>query len=254
MRKYRQAILAFLITTLIMVLVWLTNRDQPALTMRAVISLKQAVAAGAEITADDIVSLQLPDDPALNGYVSDETQVIGRWTLTSLAAGELIHSGHLAEQAAGLTYPQAGPGRRIMTIKLNPEDANGFWLAAGNRIDLHIIPRRDSTNWPTQVIRDVRIMALLNTDGTRLAALAGTNAQSSLLCLDVSDEQASLLANAEKQADIKLAVINESVIENAGEAAGRVAHTAVENAGDAAGQIGDAGPENIGEAPAENAG
>ncbi len=212
MRKYRQAILAFLITTLILILVWLTNRDQPTVVMRTVIAIRQPVAAGSAISADDISRVQMPDDPALGGYASDEAQVVGLWTLVPLTTGELVYRNHLTDQAAGISYPQAGPGRRVMTIKLNAEDVNGFWLAAGNHVDLHLIPRSEGSDWPVQVIRAVRVMSLLNEDGSRLAGLAGSAVQSSLLCLDLSDEQAALLAVAEKQAEIKIAVINEPAV------------------------------------------
>lgn len=209
MRRYRQAILSVLITLLLLSLVWLTNRDNPTVMTRPIIRMTRTVSAGAAISAADISVITLPDDPALVDYASDPAAVIGQAAQDTLAAGELLSSAHIGPQAKGLVYPQAGPGRRIMSLKLTPEDANGYWLAAGNRVDLYVVPQGPADTIPAQVVRDIRVMALLNQDGTALAGLAGSVTQTALICLDVSDEEAVILATAESQADIKIVVINE---------------------------------------------
>jgi Flp pilus assembly protein CpaB len=209
MRKFRQAILSILITSLLMVMLWLINRSQLDTRTRPVVVVNRPIPAGNILTRDDLDTVMLPDHASLLNYASDPAAVIGQWALTSLETGEFLHHAKIGTIAEGLDFPQPGTGRRLMTIKLEAADANGYWLAAGNQVDLYIIPRqRDDEAWP-QVVRAIRVVTILNENGSAAPAVQGSSNQPALLCLDVSEEQAALLSLAEKQADIKIAVINE---------------------------------------------
>ena len=170
---------------------------------------KHAVAAGTKLTAADLQTITIAADLMIEGYLSDPGLADGQWTPVDLSAGEILNQSRLTDMPAGLVYPDVEPGRRLMTIELSPADANGFWLTSGSRVDLYLIPRsRDQANGMV-ILEKVKIIALLNgSSGPSDPLMQGQSGSSALLlCLDLSSEQAELIAQSTGIYDIKLAAI-----------------------------------------------
>ena len=210
MRKSRQILLSLLLTVILLGAAYWAGRDQPDLRMVSIVALSQNVAAGTKLRESDRVVLQLPEHPALALYVSDPVQAAGLWSQRTLKTGELLALSDLGPEAAGLQFPNPGPGRRLMTLELKLGDANGLYLAAGNHIDLHMIPKQQNKMDLVQTsIDNVPIVAVLGTNGQPIQQPVSGQLSVVLLCLDVDQTQAQALARAQSDSFIRVAVRNE---------------------------------------------
>ncbi|MEA4888784.1 MAG: SAF domain-containing protein [Clostridiaceae bacterium] len=212
MRKSRQVLLAILITLSLAGITWLAGRHKADIQYVQVVTAKRDIAAGTQIKAEDLAYIQLPAELFVEQYIRNVDQAVGLWTAGFLNQGELLNSSRLGTYAAGLQYPDAAIGRRLLTIELEPAAANGFWLAAGSLVDLYLVPLSRDNSTDIQVMERVRIMSVLgetsNPDGSVLQDTAGNP----LICLDLSSEQARLIASSSGFYEIKLAAINEPQI------------------------------------------
>lgn len=211
MRRSKQILLTILITGALLALVWAAGSGRNATTMTAAVMINCDISAGSRITADQLSVVQVPEELLADCYFADPAKAIGLWTSVEMHSGELISSRQLTARAVGLQYSDPGPGRRLLTIKLEPSDANGFWLAAGSRIDIYLIPRNRDNISDTQTLENVRIMAVLESGTGEPIANNVTKSASGdkLICLDLNSDQARLLSSAPGVFDIRLAVINE---------------------------------------------
>jgi Flp pilus assembly protein CpaB len=211
MRRNRQILLTILITAALLALAWTAGSARKTEKMASVLIARCAIPAGSRITADQLSTAQIPEKVLAECYLSDPAAAVGLWTPTPLQQGEFISNQRLTPSASGLRYPDPGPGRRLLTVDLKPADANGFWLAAGSRIDLYLIPGSRESETDIQVLEDIRVMAVLQGESGLPAAdsVNTSSADGKLLCLDLNIEQAILLSSAPGIFDIRLSVINE---------------------------------------------
>ena len=209
MKKSKQIILTILLTLALAGLAWLAGRGRANLPMAKVVVLRQDVAAGMCLSANDLAYAQIPASLLTDDYLTDIAQAEGLWSGSALTRGEMLNRARLSAAAAGLSYPAAAPGRRLLTIELDPADANGFWLSAGSLVDLYLIPLDRESAVDIRILEKVRILAVLDGEqGGSGMVLAGSKA-SPLLCLDLSVDEARLLAGISGFYELKLAVINE---------------------------------------------
>lgn len=211
MRRSRQILLTILITGALLALAWTAGSVRNEIKMASAVIVNCDISAGGRITADQLSIVQMPADMLADCYITDPVKAIGLWTSVEMHSGELISSRQLTIRAAGLQYSDPGPGRRLLTIKLEPSDANGFWLGAGSRIDIYLIPRSREDITEIQTLENIRVMAVLESaTGEPIADNVTKSASGDkLLCLDINSDQARLLSSAPGEYDIRLAVINE---------------------------------------------
>ncbi len=214
MRKSRQIILAILITVSLAGIAWFAGRHKSDVQYIQVVVAKRDIAAGTQLKADDLTYIRLPADLFVEQYIRDSEQAVGLWTVSLTNRGEVLNVSRLETQAAGLLYPDAAIGRRLLTIELEPAAANGFWLSAGSLVDLYLIPLSKENSLDVQVMERIRIMSILgetpNSNGSVLQDTTGNP----LICLDLSSEQARLIASSSGSYEIKLAAINEPQVMN----------------------------------------
>lgn len=93
------------------------------------------------IEADDLIVRGFPADDMPTGAVSDPRAAIGRRMRGPVAAGQLILSSQLADDASifqsGL---QAPSGTRAVALPVGPAQALGGALAPGLRVDVIAVP------------------------------------------------------------------------------------------------------------------
>ena len=144
-------------------------------------------------------------------YLTNLREAVGNWTSTPIDAGELIGRARLSVSATGIRYPDPGPGRRLLTLDLDAADANGFWLSAGSRVDLYMIPVSRENGIEVQIMENIRIMAILSAEtGAPLSGFSEETGAAGLVCLDLASEQARLILSSLGLFNIRLAAINES--------------------------------------------
>jgi Flp pilus assembly protein CpaB len=208
MRRSRQIILTLLLTAALLSLAWFAGRGRTKTPQQRIVVLSRDVAAGSQLTASDLVYVLIPADQLTDAQITDLTEAVGSWTEVPLYNGEWLHRERLSEQPSGLSYPNAGPGRRLLTISLDAADANGYWLSAGSLVDLYLIPRSRQSLTDYLLLEKVRIMAVL--DGSTPGQSTGGSRASPLICLDLSTEQAGIISGADGLYQIRLVVVNES--------------------------------------------
>jgi pilus assembly protein CpaB len=208
MRKYRQNLLAILLTLILLGLSYWAGKGQPAARKVPVVVLAQDVPAGTCLQPDHLTVIEIEDHPALNDYLHDPEQAVGQWLGSEFKAGELLPASRVSATPGGVYYANPRPGHRLMTLELKSGEANGFYLAAGNLIDIHVVPKQPAGTM-TETFHRIPIVALLGTDGQLLTMPLESQNATALLCLDLDQVQAVRLAEAQSRADIRISVINE---------------------------------------------
>jgi Flp pilus assembly protein CpaB len=210
MRRNKQIILTILITLALLALAWFAGQGRTVTKKVLAVAARCDIPAGCQISADQLTEVEIPAEILSGSYLQDIAAITGQWTTLPVLAGELISSPRLARSAAGLIYPDPGPGRRLLTLELKAADANGFWLAAGNHVDLYLIPRNRESIADLQVLENIRIMAILSGAGQSTGLSQSSSGRDALICLDLNLEQARMINGAVGLYDIRLTAINES--------------------------------------------
>lgn len=215
MNRKKQVILAMTAAALLVALVLTAGlRDTREPTVQ-VLTTKSRIAAGSTLKASDLTLVDLPNRLMISGYLTDPQAAIGRSVDRGLQPGQLIDRSWLHENPNGIVYPDARPDGRLYSLRLLPEQANGFWIASGNRVDIHLMPKGEAIEGLPDLLPGIRILSLIGTgkdEGSSAAAsvLPGPSASgSALVCLDVNTAQAHVLAQAETRYVIKLVPVNE---------------------------------------------
>ena len=208
MRRTRQLLLTILITIALIGLAWFAGHSQHSVKMCSVVMVKTDIPAGSQISLEQLTLVEIPENAAAC-LMTELTEAAGQWTAVGLKAGEIISRQRLAVSASGLQYPDSGPGRRLLTLNLNPADANGYWLAAGNRVDLYLVPRNRENFADIQVMENIRIMSVLSGGSEENGGIKSSLSGDCLICFDLNSEQARLLSSAPGIYDIRLSAINE---------------------------------------------
>jgi Flp pilus assembly protein CpaB len=206
MRRTKQILLTLLLTAALSGLSWYAGRGQTRTDTAPVVIMNHPVEAGHCLSESDLDVIMLPENRILSGYVKTCREAVGKWVNVDLSAGELLHEERMDSQPAGIQYPGVAPGRRLMTIRLDPADANGFWLSDGSRVDLYLIPRSSSDSHTSTMIHNVHILKVFR-DPQLKNSTSQWSSEDDLLCLDLSPEQAFQLAKAGTQYNIKVSVI-----------------------------------------------
>jgi Flp pilus assembly protein CpaB len=179
--------------------------------MTDIVILARDVAAASYLSADDLKLISVPDEIAGEQYFENISDAAGKWTDSMLYAEEWLHRKKLSSKPEGLSFPVAGNDdkNRLITLALAAEAVNGYWLAAGNYVDIDIISRDKSQKNPITSLENIEVAALLSRQSTANSEIHALSNEinSPLVCLKVNREQAKLLAEASVHSDIRLSVI-----------------------------------------------
>ncbi len=168
------------------------------------------VPAGTRLEPGMLATARVPVDLIPDGAVRSAEDAVGRITDVGLRKGELLSEGRLSEEAGGVLHAGAGTGRRIAALSLAAEDAAGWWLSVGSRVDVHLLLPDGGGGTVHEVLPDLRVAALLDAKGNPVEAGA-RGAAPALLCLDVDEAQAARLAEAGWEGRIKAIIVNETM-------------------------------------------
>jgi len=215
MNRKKQVILAVTAAALLVALALTAgSRDDREPTVQVLIA-KNNIAAGSTLRTGDLTMVDLPSRLMVSGYLTDTQAAIGRSVDRSLQEGQLIDRNWLHEDPYGIAYPDARPDGRLFALRLQPEQANGFWIASGNRVDIHLIPKGEAIEGLPDLLPNIRILSLIGNgkeegNGAAASVLPAPSASgSALVCLDVNTAQARVLAQAESRYILKLVPLNE---------------------------------------------
>lgn len=206
MRRTKQIILTIVLTVLLVFLSWFAGQTRGRVAQQPVVVARHAIKAGT-ILEKQMLTVRLMPEPVVQAdWIRQIEAINGLRLQVDLAAGEILQTHKAAPFYHGQRYPEAGPGRRLMTLELDAASANGYWLSEGNLVDIYLIPRSGSSG-SLCVLENIRILKIL--DNSTSGGFASSAAEP-LLCFDVSRQEAEKLALAENGYTLKLAVVNEA--------------------------------------------
>lgn len=215
MNRKKQVLMALAIAGLLVALTVAAGLKNPKEPTVSVVAVRSDIPAGTVLREDHLMSIDLPQRLLIASYLKDIKLAVGQATELDLHEGQLLDSRWLNTQPEGIAFPEAITDGRLYTLRLPAEHANGFWLAAGNRVDVHLIPKGQPSDDLPDILPGIRIASLIGTgnsegSGTAVTVLPSTlSSGSALVCLNVNTAQARVLAMAEACCTIKLVPINE---------------------------------------------
>lgn len=207
MKRTKQIILATMITACVLLLVWLCRPAQADVECTEYVSAARYIAAGKSLEVEDIVLIELPSGSISSGYFTSPEQVIGLTATIDFANGDLLSSNHLKARPQGLDYPFQTAGTRLMTIELPAGSANGYWLAAGSKVDIDMIARSADDEQAVVSLENIEVAAVLPAGGMGGTGEPGANSGRPLICLALSRTEALQLAEGLTNRQVCLSVI-----------------------------------------------
>lgn len=202
MRRSMQIILTVFLTASLLGLAWYVGSRGQKPPLAEVLVVLEPVQAGEIILKENLGLLELPASLVQAGWLQDPADAAGQTCLVDLVEGEILQSSRLGQIQPGVHYATS-PGRRLMTIQPEAAAANGYWLADGSIIDVFLVPRQGQDS-EIQVLREVKVLRVLDAAADGKMA-AGTP----MLCLDLAEEQALLLACADNWYTLKIAAVSQ---------------------------------------------
>lgn len=197
MRKYKQIIIAIVISAALVILAWIGGSNNKATTVE-VICAAADIEAGTIIGEQQLSAISVEKDDISGSFFLIGTDIIGSQAISDIKADEIITTDRISSEAAGIDYPGGNEDRRLMTVSLPPDAANGYWLAEGNIIDLYLVPR-SATEKVLHKLPGLEIVKIIS----------NSSSSGQLLCLDLSCDQADFLAENLSSCNVRAAVINE---------------------------------------------
>lgn len=176
--------------------------------------LNKNLKAGSIIASDMIRSIKIPGETILPNVCKSEEEIIGMFTLTDIRKDEILSVQDISIEQNGLTYQSLNEGNVLYTLALKPEDANGWWLAQGNIVDLLLLKQAgfkpdtatvEQSGIIIDVIESVRIARIMDETGVPI----GTGEKpAKLICLELTMEQARTVFETENTKKIKIVAKN----------------------------------------------
>ncbi|MDN5313683.1 MAG: hypothetical protein PWP10_2429 [Clostridiales bacterium] len=209
MSRIRQVIFAVAAALIIGLGLWLMRPVADNYESKIIYKMKADVRAGQEIKKDNLIEVQVPAEMLTEGYIDSPESINGYYASHDLASGEFIHQGSLSAQPSGLVYEHQPAGARLMTLKLNSDQANGFWLAAGSRVDIDLVARDPDIKPRVISLENVEVAAVLGCDDNTAATGYNnpTAAKTPLICLSLERDQVMILSSEMINREIRLSVI-----------------------------------------------
>ena len=210
MTRRKQVLIAALAAAVLLSVSYLAVRPAAEPAGVPVPVLVADVPEGTAIEASMLALVRMSAERVPPDAVLSVEEAVGLRAAVPLFKGETLLRGRIAAEAKGLPHPGAETGRRIYALALKAEDAGGWWLSEGSRVDVHLLPVRSDGAGTQEVLAGIRVAGLMDNKGNRLGS-GSEGAAPSILCLDVDAAQAYRLAEAEAEGRIKVVIVNETM-------------------------------------------
>ncbi len=190
-------------------LTYLSSLRPPAGEQRTVLIAAQDIAPRERIT-DAMVAKQVRAANAVEpGAISDPSQAVGSLALITIPAGTQLTASEIGTNVAFALPVRLQPGMRAVSIPVDRvKDVSGL-IQPGDRVDVIAIPPAKSQGPPPKAVTIFRAIRVLSV-GTSLENASATPSPSeqdaATVTLEVTPGQADLLAWADSNATLRLAL------------------------------------------------
>ncbi len=168
----------------------------------------QQIPPRVRITAAMVKGALRPEAAIEPDALSQPQQAVGSLSLIAIPAGSTITASKIGSPIDVGLPVQITPGMRAVSIGVNPvEDVAGL-IQPGDRVDVIAIPPRQGQAPPpaSAILRGVRVLAVGQSIEYSSATPSPAGQNSSTVTLEVTPKQADLLAMADLNTTLRLAL------------------------------------------------
>ncbi len=193
---------------------WLTLTYLSALkpannAQRAVLVATQEIPARSRITAEMVAKQMRPAQGVEPDAVAEPAQAVGSLALITIPNGGQITASKIGTNVAQALPVRLEPGMRAVSIPVDRvKDVAGL-VQPGDRVDVIAIPPSKNTGPPPKAVtifRAIRVLAVGNALENPSATPSPQEEQAATVTLEVTPRQADLLAWADSNATLRLAL------------------------------------------------
>jgi pilus assembly protein CpaB len=176
---------------------------------RPVLIAAQEITARERITPAMFVKETRPAQALEPGALSDPNQATGSLALITIPVGSQLTSSEIGTNVASALPVRLQPGMRAVSIPVDRvKDVAGL-IQPGDRVDVIAIPPSRSNGPPPKaatIFRAVRVLAVGNALENPSATPSPSEQEAATVTLEVTPEQADVLAWADSNATLRLAL------------------------------------------------
>lgn len=186
----------------------LRNASQAAGQPRPVLVASQDIPARSPITAAMVSVTQRPASVVEPDAIADPKQAVGAIALITIPKDSTISQSKIGTAANAALPVRLQPGMRAVSIAIDKVKGVSGLAQPGDRVDVIAIPPRQGGDPPRAltILRGVRILALGATLENTSATPSPEEQNSTTATLEVTPQQADLLAAADQNTVLRLAL------------------------------------------------
>jgi pilus assembly protein CpaB len=195
---------------------WLTLNYVNSLKRSSAQSTEQrtVVVAAADIPARTTITPAMlqrttrPADAVEPDAITDPSIAAGQLSLISIPAGSQISSSKIGRPGSVGLPVQLSPGKRAVSIQVDKVKGISGLIQPGDRVDVIAIPPRQNNEPPAAVtiLRGIKVLAVGTSLETSSATPSPEESASTTVTLEVSPQQADLVAMADINTNLRLSL------------------------------------------------
>jgi pilus assembly protein CpaB len=190
-------------------LTYVTSLHPPSTAQRAVLVTTQEIPARAKITDAMVTREMRPGNTVQPDAIADPSQAVGSLALITIPAGSQLTASSIGTNVAFALPVRLEPGMRAVSIPVDRvKDVSGL-VQPGDRVDVIAIPPPRSNGPPPRAVtifRGIRVLAVGNALENPSATPPPDEQTAATVTLEVTPKQADLLAWADANATLRLAL------------------------------------------------
>lgn len=175
---------------------------------------RQVVVAAADIPARTTITpamlrtSTLPASAVERDALSQPNLAAGQLSLITIPAGSQITASKVGKPANVGLPVRLAPGKRAVSIQIDKVKGISGLLQPGDRVDVIAIPPRQGADLPAAaaILRGIRVLAIGDNLETTSATPSPEMQNSTTVTLEVTPHQADLLASADQNTTLRLAL------------------------------------------------
>src|ERR1700752_4096676 len=186
----------------------LKSQSQASGAPRLVIVAAKDIPARAPITSDMLTTVSRPSSAVDPDAVTDTKTIVGSLALITIPAGATITSSKIGRPADEALPVRLSPGMRAVSIETDKVKGGGGLLQPGDLVDVIAVPQKNTSEPPpaSTILRGVRVLAIGDTLEYSSATPSPNESNSTTITLEVTPAQADLLAMADINTTLRLAL------------------------------------------------
>lgn len=175
---------------------------------RQVVVAAADIPARTTITAAMLRTATLPASAVERDAVTQPSAAAGQLSLITIPGGSQITSSKIGTPANVGLPVRLAPGKRAVSIQIDKVKGISGLLQPGDRVDIIAIPPRQGADLPAAaaILRGIRVLAIGDNLETTSATPSPEMQNSTTVTLEVTPHQADLLASADQNTTLRLAL------------------------------------------------